>query len=78
MRGEWDQALRLARISQIEARQRGDLQRLSDINNYLISGLLELDQGENSKSFEEVEALLSEVVEIGERGLGGRYGLIAR
>jgi serine phosphatase RsbU (regulator of sigma subunit) len=72
MRGEWDRALRLNRIWQTEARQRGDLQRLSDINNDLVSALLEMHQWGELDNLGEAEEVLLEAVEIGERGLGGK------
>jgi len=72
MRGEWDAALQLSRICQSEARQRGDLQRLSGINHDLISALFELQLWGELENWEEIEAVLAELVEIGERGLGGR------
>jgi serine phosphatase RsbU (regulator of sigma subunit) len=72
MRGEWEHALRLSHICQTEARQRGDLQRLLNIDNDLVTALLELHQWGELEDLGEIEAVLAEVVEIGERGLGGR------
>jgi len=70
--GEWDQALRLSRLCRTEARKSGDLQRLFGIDNFLISALFELHHWGELKEFDEIETLLSEVIEIGERGLGGK------
>ena len=71
IRGQGDRALQLAHICQTEARQRGNLQRLSGINNDLISVLLELHRWGELEDLQEVEDLLTEVIEIFERGLGG-------
>jgi tetratricopeptide (TPR) repeat protein len=72
MRGEWEQALQLSRICQIEARQRGDLQRLLGMDNALVSALFELNKFGELGELEEIETVLSEVIKIGESGLGGR------
>ncbi len=72
MRGQGEQALQLAHICQTEARQRGNLQRLLGIDNDLVSALLELHRWGELEELEEVEALLSEIIDIVERGLGGR------
>jgi serine phosphatase RsbU (regulator of sigma subunit) len=71
-RGEWENCIRLSRICQPDARQRGDLQRLTGINHSLISALFELQRWEGLQDLEEIEFVLAELVEIGERGLGGR------
>ncbi len=72
MGGEREQSLQLSRTCQTKARQGGDLQRLFGINNFLVTALLELYQWGELEDLGEVETVLSEVVEIGERGLGGR------
>jgi serine phosphatase RsbU (regulator of sigma subunit) len=70
--GDWDQALQLLSQCQVEARQRGDLQRLLNIDNDLASAMFELHQRGELDGLEEVEAVLTEVIEISERGFGGR------
>ncbi len=70
MRGEWEQSLQLFRICQTEARQRGNLQLLLDVSQNLASSLLELHLYGKLEDLGEVEASLSEVVEISERGVG--------
>lgn len=72
IRGEFEEGLRLGRSCQLEARRSGDLQRLSNIDNELASGLLDMYRWGMIDDLEEVETIMVELIEIGERGLGGR------
>jgi tetratricopeptide (TPR) repeat protein len=69
-RGEHTKALSLLRLSQVEARQRGDLQMLLSVDGALGWLLLEIEREGEQIDWAEVEAALTESIEYGERGLG--------
>ena len=71
-KGEWAESLRLARMCQAEARQRGNLQMVLGTSTELAWLLLELHRFGEMDDWEEVEASLEEAIELGDRGLGSK------
>jgi serine phosphatase RsbU (regulator of sigma subunit)/tetratricopeptide (TPR) repeat protein len=71
-KGEWPQALRLLRLCQAEARQRGNLQMLLNTNTQLAFLLLEVEAAGQQIDWAEVETTIRETIEIVDRGLGDR------
>ena len=69
-RGDLAEALRLLRLSQVEARQRSDLQMLLAVDGVLVRLLLEIEREGERIDWAEVEAALTETIEYSERGLG--------
>jgi serine phosphatase RsbU (regulator of sigma subunit)/tetratricopeptide (TPR) repeat protein len=69
-RGDHAKALRLLRLSQVEARRSSDLQMLRPADDELDWLLLELEREGEGVDWAEVEAALTESIEISERGLG--------
>ncbi|MGD2205868.1 MAG: SpoIIE family protein phosphatase [Anaerolineae bacterium] len=72
MRGEREEALRLRRASQAQARQRANLQMLSNADMDLASSLLELHRSGELDDLSEAESAVVEAVELGKRGIGGK------
>lgn len=64
------ESLDLARLVKEEARERGDLQILTNSANGIADVLLEMDRLGDSIDWDEVENNLIEAIEISERGLG--------
>jgi serine phosphatase RsbU (regulator of sigma subunit) len=71
-RGDHKAALELFRLAQAEARQRSDLQMLLGVDEELGWLFLELEHEGEQVDWAEVEAVLTESIEISERGLGDR------
>ena len=77
VKGEWAESLRLWRLSQREARQRGDLQVIRQTGLELAQLILELDrlgelgdEASRATALAEAETGLVEAIEIDKRGLG--------
>jgi serine phosphatase RsbU (regulator of sigma subunit) len=71
-KGEWPPALRLFRLCQAEARQRGNLQMLLNASTELAYLLLEVEAAGQQIDWAEVESAIEETLEIVDRGLGDR------
>ena len=67
--GKFDEAIQLLKIDQAETRQHGELHGLYYTNMNLAFTLLELHRLQRSESITEVEVVLTEAIELAERGV---------
>jgi len=70
--GKWEQAIEMLRKYQVLARQRGNLQMISGINNILVFLILEIDQFMAPQDIGEAEQASLEILSLAERGLSDR------
>jgi hypothetical protein len=74
LRGDWQGAIDLMRLDRIEAIRRGDLQAQFNSSSFLAVILLEYDRYVAVPDWGEVEQVLKEAIDIGDRGIGESIG----
>jgi len=74
LRGDWQAAFDLMRFYLNEAIRRGDLQSRFNASSFLAMTLLEYDCFVQAPDWSEVEQLLQDAIDIGERGIGESIG----
>jgi len=74
MKGERAAALRIHRVLQAEARQRGNLQVTLSSSREMVSMLIDLDRLGELEDWHEAEALCTEALQLADRGLASKVG----